>query len=74
MSQGHSLVIEVKILFDVNTDGCPTDISPCLCNGGLRAIVDGEEVDDLLCFSSDKYVTDGIAVSASNSPVQCRHF
>ena len=74
MSQGHSLVIEVTNPYDVNTDGCPPDMSPCLSNGGLRAVVDGEEVDDLLRFSRDKYVTDGIAVSASNLPVECRQF
>ena len=74
MSQGHSLVVEVTNPYDVKTDGCPSDMSPCLSNGGLRAFVDGEEVDDLLQFSRDKYVTDGIAVSASNLPVECRQF
>eukprot|EP00904_Undaria_pinnatifida_P010969 jgi/Undpi1/7001/HiC_scaffold_21.g09475.m1 len=74
ISQGHSLVIEVTNPYDVKTDGCPSDVSPCLSNGGLRAMVDGEEVDDLLRFSRDEYVTDGIAVSASNLPVECRQF
>ena len=74
ISQGHSLVIEVTNPYDVNTDGCPPGMSPCLSNGGLRAMVDGEEVDDLLRFSRDEYVTDGIAVSASNLPVECRQF
>eukprot|EP00904_Undaria_pinnatifida_P010971 jgi/Undpi1/7003/HiC_scaffold_21.g09477.m1 len=74
MSQGHSLVIEVTNPYDVNTDGCPSDMSTCLSNGGLRAMVDGEEVDDLLRFSRDEHVTDGIAVSASNLPVECRQF
>ena len=74
MSEGHSFIIEVTNPYDVNTDGCPPDVSPCLSNGGLRAIVDGEEVNDLLRFSRDEYVTDGIAVSASNLPVECRQF
>ena len=74
MSQGHSLVIEVTNPYDINTDGCPPDMSPCLSNGGLRAMVDGEEVDNLLRFSRNEYVTDGIAVSASNLPVECRQF
>ena len=74
MSHGHSLVVEVTNPYDVNTDGCPPDMSTCLSNGGLRAVVDGEEVDDLLRFSRDKYVTDGIAVPASNLPVECRQF
>ena len=74
MSQGHSLVIEVTNQYEVNTDGCHPNMSLCLSNGGLRAMVDGEEVDDLLWFSRDEYVTDGIAVSASNPPVECRQF
>ena len=74
MSQGHSLIIDVTNPYDVNTGGCPPDISPCLSNGGLRAIVDGEEVNDLLRFSRDEHVTDGISMSASNLPVECRQF
>ena len=72
MSQGHSLVIEVTNPYDVNTDGCPPDMPPCLSNGGRRAMVDGKEVNDLVRFSRDEYVTDDIAVSASNLPVECR--
>ena len=74
MSQGHSLVIEVINPYDVNTAGCPPSMSTCLSNGGLRAVVDGEEVDSLLRFSRDEYVTDGITMSASNLPVECRQF
>ena len=74
MSQGHSLVIEVINPYDVKTAGCPPNMSICLSNGGLRAVVDGEEVDSLLRFSKDEYVTDGIALSASNLPVECRQF
>ena len=74
ISEGHSLVIEVTNPYDVNTAGCPPDMSICLSNGGLRAVVDGEEVDGLLQFSRDEYVTDGITMSASNLPVECRQF
>ena len=74
LSEGHSLVIEVENPYDIGTNGCPPKISPCLANGGLRAVVDGEEVESLLRFSRDKYVADGLTVSASNLPVECRQF
>ena len=74
LSKGHSLIIEVENPYDIDTNGCPPGISPCLANGGLRAIVDGEEVESLLRFSRDEYVVDGITVSASNLPAECRQF
>ena len=74
LSEGHSYVIEVKNPYDIDTTGCPSGISPCLSDGGLRAVVDGEEVDGLLRFSRDEYVVDGITVSASNLPAECRQF
>ena len=74
VSDGHSLVIEVTNPYSVETDGCHGGVSPCLANGGLRAIVDGEEVDGLLSSCRREYVADGIALSASNLPVECRQF
>ena len=74
VSMGHSLVIEVINPYDADTNGCPSGTSPCLANGGLRAIVDGKEEDVLLGFSRNEYVAEGIAVSASNLPVECRQF
>lgn len=73
VSEGHSLAIEVKNPYTIDTDGCK-GVSPCLANGGLRAIVDGKEVDGVLPFSKGVYVTDDIAVSASNLSVECRQF
>ena len=74
MSEGDSLVIDVKDPYDVSTDGCLGEMTPCLADGGLRAIVDGEEVAGLLHSSRNEYVADSIAVSASNLPVECRQF
>ncbi|CAB1099723.1 unnamed protein product [Ectocarpus sp. CCAP 1310/34] len=51
MSEGYSVVIEVKNPYTTDTGGCPEDVSPCHANGGLRIIVDGHEVDELLRFS-----------------------
>ncbi|CAN0084804.1 unnamed protein product [Ectocarpus sp. 8 AP-2014] len=75
LSEGHSLVIEVKNPYTIDTDGCPEGVSPCLANGGLRIIVDGQEVDELLRLSRQVPVADGaMTVSASNLPVECRQF
>lgn len=75
ISEGHSLAIEVKNPYTINTDGCPEGVSPCLANGGLRIEVDGQEVNELLRFSRKVPAADGaIFVSASNLPVECRQF
>eukprot|EP00752_Nemacystus_decipiens_P012283 g10889.t1 len=75
LSEGHSVVIEVKNPYSIETDGCPESVSPCLANGGLRIIVDDEEVNELLRFSRNVPVADGaMTVSASNLPVECRQF
>eukprot|EP00903_Cladosiphon_okamuranus_P010197 g9656.t1 len=75
LSEGHSLVIEVDHPYTIDTDGCPEDVSPCLANGGLRMLVDGQKANGLLRFSRLVPVADGaILVSASNLPVECRQF
>ena len=74
LSEGHSLVIEVKNPYDIDTNGCPPELAPCLANGGLRAFVDGQEVEGLLRFSRDESVVDAITLSASNLPAECRQF
>ncbi|CAM9788475.1 unnamed protein product [Ectocarpus sp. 12 AP-2014] len=75
MSKGHSLEIEVQNPYTTDTDGCPEGVSPCLANGGLRILVDGQEADGLFQFSRQVSVGDGaISVSATNLPVECRKF
>ena len=74
LSEGHSFVIDVKNPYDIDTDGCPSGTMPCLSDGGLRAVVDGEEVEGLLHFSRNEHVVDGITMSASNLPAECRQF
>ena len=74
ISEGHSLVIEVKNPYDIYTSGCPSGISPCLSDGGLRALIDEQEVEDILRFARDEHVVDGITLSASNLPAECRQF
>ena len=74
LSEGHSFVIEVANPYNVETGRCPGEISPRIAGGGLRAHVDGKQVDGLLRSSRREHVTDGIAVSASNLSVECRQF
>ena len=72
ISEGHSLVVEIRNPYTVDTDGCPTGVSPCLADGGLRAIVDGLEDDSILRSLRHESVVEGIELSASNIPVECR--
>lgn len=75
LSEGHSVAIEVTNPYDVHTDGCPEGTSPCLADGGLRATVDGNDVvGGFLRSFRNENVADGIAVSASNLPVECWQF
>ena len=41
VSGGHSLGIEVKDPYSTVTGRCPSDISPCLADGGVSITVDG---------------------------------
>ena len=74
LSAGHSLVIEVKNPYDVDTDGCPPGVQPCLANGGLRALVDGLEDANISRPMRLEQVAESITMSASNLPVECRQF
>lgn len=75
IAEGHSLTIEVENPYTIHTDGCPEGVLPCLANGGLRVVVDGQEVAELLRFSRRVPVADGaISLSASNLPAECRQF
>ena len=74
LSQGHSLVVEVKEPYSVDTQGCSGDVSPCLADGGLSVSVDGELVEYLTGPSNDVRLPGGIKVSSSNLPPACREF
>lgn len=74
ISEGQSLALEVKKPHTIDTEGCPEGVSVCLAHGGLRALVNGKETDSLLVPTREEYVTEGIEVSASNLPVECRQF
>ena len=74
ISDGTSLVVEVKDPYTTLTSGCPIGEEVCLANGGLRAIVNGGEANHILIPTRDAYVTEAIDVSSSNLPVECRQF
>ncbi|CAN0285148.1 unnamed protein product [Ascophyllum nodosum] len=74
LSQGHSLVVEVKEPYTVDTHGCSNDVSPCLADGGLTVSVDGELVDHLTGPTNDVHLPGDIEVSSSNLPPACREF
>lgn len=73
LSEGHSLVIEVKDPYNVSTQACNDHRTPCLGDGGLHMVVDGKDANHLLHPDRDAYVFDG-TMSASNLPVECQQF
>lgn len=67
LMNGHSLGMEVNNVNTGETDGCGADnISPCLANGGLRILVDDEEIS-YLQISTER----NVHVSATNLPGEC---
>ena len=74
LSDGNALVVEVADPYTTKTAGCPDGVAVCLANNGLRASVNGQDARQLLVPSRDAYVADGIDISASNLPVECRQF
>ena len=75
ISNGNSLVVEVKDPYTTLTKGCPGgDGSVCLSNGGLGITVNGNEAAHLLVPARDATVAGDISISSSNLPVECRSF
>ena len=71
----QSLVVEVKNPYSTNTDGCPKDSPvPCLADGGLRILVDGEEPAALQAPSENVRLPGSypVIVSTANLPAECR--
>ena len=74
VADGNSLVVEVNNPYTTTTPGCSHGEAVCLANNGLRATVNGKEAAQLLVPTRNTYVADGIDISASNLPVECRQF
>eukprot|EP00903_Cladosiphon_okamuranus_P011805 g11093.t1 len=66
----HSIVIEVKDPYNFDSS-CPDGVSPCLADGSLRVVLDGEETllaPDTVSLGHD------VQISAVNLPGACRSF
>lgn len=70
---GHSLVIEAKDPYTTKTEGCPTS-SPCIGDGSLRILVDGQESTAFVSPGDDIQLHGGMEISAVNLPAECRPF
>ena len=66
----HSIIVEVKDPHDL-VSSCPAGVSPCLADGSLRVVLDGEE---MLIAPGTVPLGDGVSVSAANLPGSCRSF
>ena len=66
----HSIVIETKDPHSL-ASSCPAGVSPCLADGSLRVLLDGEET--LLAPGTVALGSD-VEVSAVNLPGACRSF
>lgn len=70
---GHSVVIETKNPYTVETDGCPDEFNgPCLAEHSLRFTVDGEE--QMLVPADHAPLLGGAFITASNLPTECQPY
>lgn len=72
-----SLVVEVTDPYTTATNGCPHDLSvPCLADGGVRILVDGEASTILQAPAVNVRLPgrSPVVVSAANLPAECRPF
>ncbi len=66
----HDVVIEVRNPHSLESS-CPKGVSPCLADGALAVVLDGEEA--LLAPGTVSLGVD-VAVTAANLPGACRSF
>lgn len=66
----HSIVIEVKDPHSLDS-ACPAGVSPCLADGALRVVIDGQET---LAAPGSVFVGQGVEIMAANLPGACRSF
>lgn len=66
----HSIVIEVKDPHNMDSD-CAPGVSPCLADGSLRVVLDGEET---LLAPGTVSLGQDVQVTAVNLPGACRSF
>jgi len=66
----HSIVIEVKDPHSLKSS-CPAGVSPCLADGSLRVVLDGEEA---LQAPGTVHLGEDVQISAVTLPGACRSF
>ena len=66
----HSIVIEAKDPHNLDSS-CPAGVSPCLADGSLRVVLDGEEA---LLAPGAVSLSQDVKISAANLPGACRSF
>lgn len=65
----HSIVISAKDPHNNMGSSCPPDVYPCLADGSLSVVLDGEEA---LIAPGSATLGNGVVVSAVNIPGECR--
>ncbi|CAB1118189.1 unnamed protein product [Ectocarpus sp. CCAP 1310/34] len=74
-AEGPSLVVEVKNPITTETEGCSSTSAPCLAEGALRILVDGDESHALQSPVENLVLPGGdLVVSSANLPAECRPF
>ena len=66
----HSIVVTAKTPHNLETS-CPAGVSPCLADGSLTVVLDGEEV---VAAPGAASLGPGIDITAVNTPGECRSF
>ena len=66
----HTIIISVVNPYSLESS-CPVDTHPCLANGALHVVIDGEEG---LLAPGEVAVAPGISIAAVNLPGACRSF
>ena len=66
----HDIVIQVKDPYNLDSS-CPEGVSPCLADGALAVVLDGEET---LLAPGTVSLGAAVEVSAANLPGACRSF
>lgn len=66
-------ITQVKDPYTTKTDGC-TSQQPCLANGALRVLVDGQEAYGMAGSMESLVNPAGFMVSAANLPAECQPF
>lgn len=76
ITQGHSLVVEVKNPYTIETGPCTVGDHglPCLANGALQLSLDGETLSELQYPGEVNDLPGDMTIFAANLPAECQPF